>query len=177
MRSNSMKGMLVHSRSRACALSDSIESESSSGSLFCRIFLARAGVCFVRKRLGGGSACARVIAAFSLAATLSAPTLAQTPGDSSKTKLPITAPLPPARPPNLGAVPSTANLPAVAPSVPTTPLTPPAPAPSAPALPRNLPAASRERMHACGLEWQEMKASGAATDRNWRDFAQVCLAR
>jgi hypothetical protein len=32
-------------------------------------------------------------------------------------------------------------------------------------------------MHECGLEWQKMKESGAAADKIWFDFAQVCLAK
>jgi hypothetical protein len=32
-------------------------------------------------------------------------------------------------------------------------------------------------MHACGLEWQEMKETGAAADKTWFDFALVCLAK
>jgi hypothetical protein len=38
-----------------------------------------------------------------------------------------------------------------------------------------LPPASRERMHECGVEWQAMKLSGAATDKIWRVFAATCL--
>jgi hypothetical protein len=41
----------------------------------------------------------------------------------------------------------------------------------------SLPAASRARMHQCGVEWQSMKASGAAADQTWRAFAQACLVR
>jgi hypothetical protein len=40
-----------------------------------------------------------------------------------------------------------------------------------------LPQASRARMHECGVEWQRMKMSGEATDKIWRVFASVCLAR
>jgi hypothetical protein len=40
-----------------------------------------------------------------------------------------------------------------------------------------LPSASRARMHQCGEEWQNMKASGAAADNTWRAFAQACLIR
>jgi len=43
--------------------------------------------------------------------------------------------------------------------------------------PRTLPTASREQMHACAVEWREMKKSGAAGDKTWRDFAQSCLSR
>jgi hypothetical protein len=43
--------------------------------------------------------------------------------------------------------------------------------------PRVLPQASRARMHACGLEWQKMKQSGAAADKTWFDFARICLTK
>jgi hypothetical protein len=52
-----------------------------------------------------------------------------------------------------------------------------APIPAEPGPPISLPPASRERMHACGAEWQKMKKSGAAADKTWRDFATVCLAK
>jgi hypothetical protein len=32
-------------------------------------------------------------------------------------------------------------------------------------------------MHECALEWQKMKASGAATEKIWFTFAQSCLVR
>jgi len=104
--------------------------------------------------------------------------VAQTQSDLGASKPQVTPPLPPARPADLNGHRPAAPPPAPTPSpVAAPPSAPSAPAPNVIAAPRNLPAASRERMHACGLEWQEMKASGAATDRNWRDFAQVCLAR
>jgi len=40
-----------------------------------------------------------------------------------------------------------------------------------------LPPATRARMHECGVEWQHMKTTGAATDKTWYTFAQTCLAR
>jgi hypothetical protein len=42
--------------------------------------------------------------------------------------------------------------------------------------PYNLPAASRARMHQCGIEWQALKMSGGAVEKTWRNFAAVCLA-
>lgn len=66
------------------------------------------------------------------------------------------------------------------------PAAPQVPAPAAPKTPQGawvagatgpLPPASRQRMHACGVEWQEMKMAGKAIDRSWRDFAQMCLSR
>lgn len=44
-------------------------------------------------------------------------------------------------------------------------------------LPRPLPPATRERMHACGLEWQQIKWSGSAGEKTWRNFAMECLPR
>jgi hypothetical protein len=32
-------------------------------------------------------------------------------------------------------------------------------------------------MHACGLEWQKMKETGATADKTWFDFARICLAK
>lgn len=92
----------------------------------------------------------------------------------ARTKAPPTPPLPPSRPQELSvAPPACANGCAVA---------PPAPAPAT--IDQNvddgrafrpLPAASRARMRACGDEWRKLKLEGAARDRNWRDFADVCL--
>jgi hypothetical protein len=42
---------------------------------------------------------------------------------------------------------------------------------------RALPPASRIRMHECGAEWQQMKATGAAGEKTWYSFAQTCLTR
>ena len=41
--------------------------------------------------------------------------------------------------------------------------------------PYTLPAASRARMHECGVEWQRRKLSGEAGDEIWRVFASACL--
>ncbi len=40
----------------------------------------------------------------------------------------------------------------------------------------HLPIASRARMKACGLTWQDMKLEGKAADDTWREFATRCLA-
>lgn len=40
-----------------------------------------------------------------------------------------------------------------------------------------LPPYDRDAMRACGLEWQEMKRTGASQGRLWRDFAAECLPR
>lgn len=40
-----------------------------------------------------------------------------------------------------------------------------------------LPPYKRPRMHECALEWQKMKASGAATEKIWFTFAKSCLVR
>lgn len=87
----------------------------------------------------------------------------------------FTAPLPPARPASPAGNQATTGDPSP-PAISTAPAetsTPPPPAPQ----PRNLPQATRARMHACGLEWQKMKESGAAADKVWLDFAQICLAK
>ncbi|HEY1736877.1 MAG TPA: hypothetical protein VGG12_09525 [Methylovirgula sp.] len=47
----------------------------------------------------------------------------------------------------------------------------------APDMPQELPPASRAQMHKCGVEWEKMKASGAAVDKTWRSFAVGCLAQ
>jgi hypothetical protein len=103
----------------------------------------------------------------------------------ARPKPPAIAPLPPVRPANLGGPPNAGG-----PAPPATPQSlPPAAPPAAPASglaspaekaadgPRPLPAASRQRMHACGLEWQDMKIAGQARDKTWREFAEVCLSR
>jgi len=40
-----------------------------------------------------------------------------------------------------------------------------------------LPTASRARMHECGLQWDQMKLSGAAANKTWRVFATACLSQ
>jgi hypothetical protein len=35
----------------------------------------------------------------------------------------------------------------------------------------------RARMHACGLEWNDMKEDGRIGDLTWRDFSRTCLER
>jgi hypothetical protein len=80
----------------------------------------------------------------------------------------FTAPLPPARPAGRAGARATIDFPS-APAI--------SPAPIEAPTPRNLPPASRARMHACGLEWQKMKETGAAADKTWLDFARICLAK
>ncbi|WP_156898111.1 hypothetical protein [Methylocapsa acidiphila] len=118
----------------------------------------------------------RIGAALCFAAAIPATGAAQTTEGPSKPKPSATAPLPPTRPADLPA-------PSVAPITPPMALPSPGaverPTPSvveAPAL-HPLPPASRERMHACGVEWKAMKGSGAATDKTWREFAEICLTR
>jgi len=41
--------------------------------------------------------------------------------------------------------------------------------------PYNLPAATREKMRACGGEWRALKLAGQATGLTWRSFAEKCL--
>lgn len=43
--------------------------------------------------------------------------------------------------------------------------------------PPMLPSASRERMSACGREWQAVKKAGKDIDIGWRAFATRCLTR
>jgi hypothetical protein len=45
------------------------------------------------------------------------------------------------------------------------------------APPPRLPAASREKMHACALEWAKLKQTTRGTLPLWRDFATACLTR
>jgi len=123
---------------------------------------------------------------------------------AAKMKSAAATPLPPARPAKIGGDPVIAGVP---PSPATTPAVPQAlppvqaptsPQADAPASPQGkdpasqpnsdnvplvlgatgpLPTASRQRMHACGLEWQAIKMAGRATDKTWRDFAEACLSR
>jgi hypothetical protein len=88
----------------------------------------------------------------------------------------FTAPLPPARPAGLDQAGATIDIPS-APAISAAPIKAPTPQQDPPPLPRNLPPASRARMHACGLEWQKMKETGAAADKTWQDFARNCLAK
>ncbi len=115
---------------------------------------------------------------------LSSTHLALAQDESAKTK-PVNAaqaPLPPMRPTNL--------LPAPPPGVPVPQQEPSAkdsrkrdPSAGDPSLNLSpyrlhaLPPAPRARMHECGIEWQRMKAAGAATEETWYTFAQTCLTR
>jgi hypothetical protein len=38
-------------------------------------------------------------------------------------------------------------------------------------------AQARERLAACGAEWQQMKRNGAEGAQIWRDFSATCMAR
>jgi hypothetical protein len=40
-----------------------------------------------------------------------------------------------------------------------------------------LPKASRERMHACAIEWEKYKMSAKPPMTIWRDYAARCLTR
>jgi hypothetical protein len=88
----------------------------------------------------------------------------------------LTAPLPPPRPASPAGARGTIDLPS-APAISAAPIEAPRPQSAPPPQPRNLPPASRARMHACGLEWQKMKETGAAANKTWLDFAQICLAK
>jgi hypothetical protein len=95
---------------------------------------------------------------------------------AAKPNPPFVAPLPPIRPAGLGGERATIDSPS-APAVSAAPIEAAGPQREPSAPPRNLPPASRARMHACGLEWQEMKETGASADKTWFDFALVCLAK
>ncbi len=82
-------------------------------------------------------------------------------------------PLPPPRPAELGGRPEDIVSRGVTDPRPSAPVR----AVAVATVPRALPPASRERMHACGLEWQQIKWSGSAGERTWRDFATECLPR
>lgn len=88
----------------------------------------------------------------------------------------FTAPLPPARPADPAGERATIDLPQ-APAISAAPIEAPGSQQDPPPQPRSLPPASRARMHACGLEWQKMKETGAALDKIWFDFARVCLTK
>jgi ribosomal protein L20 len=36
--------------------------------------------------------------------------------------------------------------------------------------------ASQAQMRACAFQWREMKRTGKAAGKIWRDFARVCLS-
>ena len=80
-------------------------------------------------------------------------------------------PLPPPRPANLGAPPASPT-----PSLPTQ-AAGKAEEPFDIDHPPMLPGASRERMSACGREWQAVKKAGKDVDIGWREFATSCLTR
>jgi hypothetical protein len=95
---------------------------------------------------------------------------------AAKPSPPFTAPLPPAHPAGPVGGRATIDLPS-APAISASPIGAARPQRESPVEPRNLPPASRARMHACGLEWQKMKKTGAAADKTWLDFALICLAK
>lgn len=85
---------------------------------------------------------------------------------------PFIAPLPPERPPGVGN-------PAMiqSPPLPASPAGQTGVPADQQSQPRNLPPASRARMHECALEWQKLKETGGAADKIWYDFAQICLTK
>jgi hypothetical protein len=124
----------------------------------------------------------RLTTALALVLTFAAiaPAAAQSAAGKSKSQnMPvpprqIAHPPPPSRPADLrggnnGAAPP--------PAIQTPSPSPFVPLPADLGPPISLPPASRERMHACGVEWQKMKQSGVAADKTWRDFATVCLSK
>jgi hypothetical protein len=89
-----------------------------------------------------------------------------------------TPPMPPARPSVLALPPKApvAAAPPQAPAAAQAAEEKPAVDPG-PGEPLKLPPYTRARMHECALEWQKMKATGAATEKIWFTFAQTCLVR
>ena len=83
------------------------------------------------------------------------------------------APQPPPRPAGIGQ-------PSAQPPLQSQPQPPAAAKPDEPLdldHPPMLPSASRERMSACGREWQAVKKAGKDVDIGWRAFATRCLTR
>jgi hypothetical protein len=113
-----------------------------------------------------------VISTFAIMTCDAAPADHGTFADETMIRTVPRIPLPPPRPVEFGGGKSemlTRSLPDV-----------PTPAPTnvaAVTVPRMLPPATRDRMHACGREWQQIKWSGSAGERTWRDFAMECLPR
>lgn len=143
--------------------------------------------------------------ALAIIVAISALTGAADSDTAGRAKPAAVTPIPPTRPAELGvgsaasqAQPadggaSPAARTAAAPSPPTPPAfsqTPPQAPPQvssqasteadpagATATPKTLPKASRQRMHACGVEWQKLKMTGQTIDKNWLDFAEICLSQ
>ncbi len=116
---------------------------------------------------------------------LLAPLPAMAEEDAGKNRPSAVAPMPPIRPthwPNLqpkAGTPPTTVSPAspLSSGPPASPIAQPTATMAYPDHGPMLPAAPRSRMHECGEEWQNMKASGAAAEKTWRAFAQACLIR
>jgi len=85
-------------------------------------------------------------------------------------------PPPPPRPAWLDAGRAIEPEPPAASAQPALPFAPPAPTKTMPPQPV-LPPYDRAAMRACGLEWHELKQTGATQGRIWRDFAAECLPR
>jgi len=146
-----------------------------------RIERARGLFALARGALGRRGAALCLSAALCVGAAAAPTTGALAQDSAAKPKPPAVAPLPPTRPANIDPGSDDAGAP---PPLATAPANPQAPPPVAPNVADwkagatgPLPAASRQRMHACGLEWQKMKMAGQALDKSWRDFAQICLTR
>jgi hypothetical protein len=148
-----------------------------------RIERARRLSALARGALGRRGAALCLSAALCVAAAAAPTTVALAQNSAAKPKPPAIAPLPPARPANIDAGSDDAGAPPPPAAAPANPQAPPAAAPDPNVASWKagatgpLPAASRQRMHACGLEWQKMKMAGQALDKSWRDFAQICLTR
>ncbi len=53
----------------------------------------------------------------------------------------------------------------------------PVPPPDTSSPPPRLPPASREKMHACAVQWAKLRLEAQAPPPMWRDFAGKCLTR
>jgi hypothetical protein len=105
--------------------------------------------------------------------SLAAPVTVAAAANRGATRAEAAVPLPPPRPAELGRRRDDVVLRGVTEA----PTSAPAQVVTVATAPRALPQATRERMHACGLEWQQIKWSGSAGERTWRDFATECLPR
>lgn len=117
----------------------------------------------------------RICLSLTLMSSLFWPNLLTAQDDSGKSKPAAVTPMPPIRPAHLPAAPAASSkgtMPAAQP----VPLADPVATIYTDHGP-SLPPASHARMHQCGKEWDNMKASGAAAEQTWRAFAQACLIR
>lgn len=92
----------------------------------------------------------------------------------------VSAPLPPRRPPSQQPLQPPAPPPVGAGPFGAPPAAGARPEPLSPDTsvpPPTLPRASRQRMHACAVDWQKIKQEGQTGGTSWREFATKCLTR